>query len=202
MPAAVVLLAGYTDAPRDGRQRAGGSVTLVKGPPHVLVDTGGPDQRDALLAALRAHGLEPSDVGVVVVTHGHLDHTGNLNLFPHATFVQDTDVCRDGEYWGHDFAAAPLTIEGTPAGTSIAVIATPGHTDHDLTVVVRTPEGTTAIVGNLFEREGDWLDETVWTQWSKDAARQRASRAVVLRLADHIVPGHGPLFAVPRSLRP
>jgi len=31
-------------------------------------------------------GLKPSDIGTVILSHGHFDHTGNCNLFQHATF--------------------------------------------------------------------------------------------------------------------
>ena len=35
-------------------------------------------------AALKEEGLTTEDVNVVVGTHGHSDHVGNLNLFPHS----------------------------------------------------------------------------------------------------------------------
>ncbi|NXB16382.1 MBLC1 protein, partial [Rhagologus leucostigma] len=67
----------------DGSVRADGSVTLVSGGPlTVLVDTGGPWLRPHLPGLLAARGVAPADVTHVVVTHGHSDHVGNVNLFP------------------------------------------------------------------------------------------------------------------------
>ncbi len=38
-------------------------------------------------AQLRARGLDPKQVGVVVMTHMHFDHTSAMSEFPGATFV-------------------------------------------------------------------------------------------------------------------
>jgi len=43
-----------------------------------LVDTGTPGSEGKILAALRALGRGPSDVGAIVVTHCHADHSGSL----------------------------------------------------------------------------------------------------------------------------
>ena len=77
---------------------------------------------------------------------------------------------------------------------------TPGHTDHDLSVVVETGIGTVAIVGDLFEYEGDWADDA-WLAWSRDQGRQRESRQAMLAIADYIIPGHGTMFRVTPGLR-
>jgi len=51
---------------------------LVEGPEPVLVETGSQTSVPALLAALAGHGLGPSDLAAVVVTHIHLDHAGGV----------------------------------------------------------------------------------------------------------------------------
>lgn len=192
----IVLLPGYAEWTQYGRQRAGGTVTLLKGDPNVLVDTGAPHQRRALLDALREHGLKPSDIKYVINTHGQLDHIGNNNLFPRATFLLDMDVSREGEYWIHNFHEDAFHIGGSDRSPTIAVIPTPGHTDHDLSVIVETKIGTVAIVGDLFEYEGDWRDRS-WEHWSKSKKMHKGSRERILRIADYIVPGHGDMFHVP-----
>ncbi|NXY39788.1 MBLC1 protein, partial [Pomatorhinus ruficollis] len=66
-----------------GSVRADGSVTLVSGGAlTVLVDTGGPWLKDGLPGMLREQGVTPDDITHVIVTHGHSDHAGNVNLFP------------------------------------------------------------------------------------------------------------------------
>lgn len=62
---------------------------LVEGPEPVLVETGSQSSVPALLAALADHGVGPSDLASVVVTHIHLDHAGGVGdvaaAFPRAT---------------------------------------------------------------------------------------------------------------------
>jgi len=197
----VVLLAGYSRWTREGKQRAGGTVTLIKGAPNVLVDTGAPEQRQQLLDALAADRVDASEVAFVVLTHGHLDHIGNNNLFPNATFVLESDIGRDGEYWLHDFDRAPFLIETTDGGPPVEIIVTRGHTDHDVSVLVQTTAGTVAVVGDLFGHDRDWVDE-IWREFTTNEARQRKSREMILQRADFIVPGHGTMFKVPGQLAP
>lgn len=178
------------------RHRAGGTVTLITGNPNVIVDTGAPEQRQQIVDALARHGIETAAIQYVINTHGHLDHIGNNNLFPQATFVLDTDLAKNGEYWAHDFRQSALEITSLDGGPPIVVMCTPGHTDHDLTVMVETSSGTVAVVGDLFEYEGDGVDNA-WLAWSKNPVAQRASRDMVLSLADYVIPGHGERFAVP-----
>lgn len=53
-------------------------VYLVRQDPLTLIDTGlnMPDSREALLAGLRAHGVEPREIRRIMLTHAHLDHYG------------------------------------------------------------------------------------------------------------------------------
>ncbi|NXC27449.1 MBLC1 protein, partial [Campylorhamphus procurvoides] len=78
-----VLRVGHSTPRPDGTLEADGTVTLLSGGPlTVLVDTGGPWDRPLLPQLLGAHGVTPNDVTHVIVTHGHSDHVGNINLFP------------------------------------------------------------------------------------------------------------------------
>lgn len=43
----------------------------------ILVDTGPPRGSDALIAALKAAGVRPGNMQLILITHGHLDHYGN-----------------------------------------------------------------------------------------------------------------------------
>ena len=93
-----VLKPGYCLPQSDGTFRADGTITLITGPRTILVDTGGPWDRDFLLTALKDRGLEPGDVHVVVGTHGHSDHVGNLSLFPAAVMIVGYDVSEGDTY--------------------------------------------------------------------------------------------------------
>lgn len=62
---------------------------LIEGPAPVLIETGSQSSVPALLSALSAHGVGPSDLAGIAVTHIHLDHAGGVGdvarAFPNAT---------------------------------------------------------------------------------------------------------------------
>lgn len=93
-----VLKVGYCLPQSDGTFKADGTITLITGPKTILVDTGGPSDRDFLLMSLRDRGLEPGDINLVVGTHGHSDHIGNLGLFPAAVMIVGYDVSEGDTY--------------------------------------------------------------------------------------------------------
>jgi glyoxylase-like metal-dependent hydrolase (beta-lactamase superfamily II) len=47
---------------------------LLAGESHALVDPGVVKRWDELMAAIRADGLDPADIGLALFTHGHPDH--------------------------------------------------------------------------------------------------------------------------------
>lgn len=115
---------------------------------------------------LRALGLEPDEVGQVVMTHLHVDHTSGMRLLPRAEFV-----CSRAEWaaargrfavrWGYVGGHLPpetrmrlvdLAEDGEPDGPfertldllgdgTIRLIATPGHSPGHLSVLVRLGDG-------------------------------------------------------------
>lgn len=218
----VLLLRGYAEPEgAGGVVRADGSVTLVlprawapasardpaagsgdaraaleaaaRGP--VLVDTGGPWAREALVAALAAQGVSPGDVTLVLGTHGHSDHVGNLGLFPAATLMVSHDLCLPGgRYLPHALG------EGQPLrlAPGLEVWATPGHGGRrDVSLVVAgTDLGTVVVAGDVFECHGD---EGSWQALSEDPVAQERSRQRILDIADVVVPGHGAPFKVLRE---
>lgn len=187
-----ILKVGYAKWVGPTQQRADGTITLIKGPKNIIVDTGGPWDKKTILETLKKNEVNPQDVSFVVCTHGHSDHTGNNNLFINATFIVSYDVCKGDLYTFHDFAhGQPYRIND-----KIEVVPTPGHTKQDISVILKTPNGVVAIVGDLFESENDLEQEGLWRSFSEFPDEQESNRKKILELADFIVPGHGDIFGV------
>jgi len=54
---------------------------IVKGRPGVIIDPGSADFLVARLAGMKADGIEPAGIGVIVNTHLHIDHCGANEAF-------------------------------------------------------------------------------------------------------------------------
>ncbi|MDR1657748.1 MAG: MBL fold metallo-hydrolase [Deltaproteobacteria bacterium] len=50
------------------------NTVLIKGSKHLLIDPGIARRYEELLAAIRSDNIDPSDIGLVLLTHGHPDH--------------------------------------------------------------------------------------------------------------------------------
>ena len=55
------------------------SAFLVRGEKVILVDAGVPSGMARLRRAMDAHGIKPSEVSLILLTHGHTDHAGGAN---------------------------------------------------------------------------------------------------------------------------
>jgi N-acyl homoserine lactone hydrolase len=98
--------------------------------------------RHTLAAQLAALGLKPDDVRYVGISHLHFDHTGNLDLFPHSTFLIASEELAAARAkrppFGVDIASiAPLMqakIESFDfdhdvfGDGTVTMLKTPGHT--------------------------------------------------------------------------
>jgi glyoxylase-like metal-dependent hydrolase (beta-lactamase superfamily II) len=113
--------------------------------------------------ALARLGIDPLDVNLLVLTHAHYDHAGNLGLYPNAQIVMSR---REFEFWNTDMGKRPqyghhidpldiervqalrrdgrITLLDAPRNTLIPGIELHeigGHTPGQLAVVVEMPEG-------------------------------------------------------------
>lgn len=188
-----VLKEGYCFSQPDGTTRADGTISLLVGPKIILVDTGGPWDRQFLLNELEKNGLKPDNVDIVVGTHGHSDHIGNLGLFPDAMIVVGCDICRSDLYLPNELSnGLPFLLD-----EHVSIIPTPGHTGRDVSVLVKnTSLGVVLVAGDLFEC---CADEDSWQALSENPEVQETSRVMALQTADVIIPGHGKLFRVQRD---
>ena len=141
----------------------------------VLIDTGcgGPEQllreyrvtNRAVAGALAEHGLHPADVRVVINTHLHFDHCGQIAVFPHARLlVQRRELERVRResgamlQWLESTGARLELLEGDEAiADGLRVVATPGHTVGHQSVIAESEGNCALFVGDAAFRR------TVWT---------------------------------------
>ena len=127
----------------------------------------------AAAAQMRAKGIEPSDVGVVIMTHLHPDHASAIADFPGATFlVSDVEweaAAEGGQRQGYvssqfdhgfdyrlvdfdserasSFAGFARTLDVFGDG-SVRLAFTPGHTLGHMSVLLRTAGGEVLVAGD------------------------------------------------------
>ena len=157
-------------------------VFLIKGEKSILVDTGMPGDPAPLFATLRRHQVEPHDLSLIIITHGHADHAGKAASIRKMTGVpvaiHRLEAVRLAE--GKTAEASPVTRLGAlaariigsppiepvqadilvddlfdlrPFGVVGKLIHTPGHTVGSMTVCLDNGE---MVAGDLFNGKLGW----------------------------------------------
>lgn len=193
-PQVIILFDGYSKI-EDKYILANCSCTLIKGPPNIIVDTMTAWDGEKLKASLVQNNINCDDINFVVCTHGHSDHIGCNYLFPKAIHIVGFSISRENKYFDHNFSSEEEYV----ISDKIKVIPTPGHTLQDVSVIVDTSDkGKVAITGDLFEKEEDLKDDSIWKSAGSDNEKlQIENRKKILQMAEFIIPGHGPMFRVP-----
>ncbi|MGC2035383.1 MAG: MBL fold metallo-hydrolase [Thermoplasmata archaeon] len=114
-----------------------------KGPTWTLIDTGLPGSDRAILAYLQKHKIEPGSIRTILITHLHLDHTGNLKKMiehtkarTYAHWLDAAFIAMDPPYDGPGSPPKePVKVDERlkdgdriDAGGGLVAYHTPGHT--------------------------------------------------------------------------
>jgi glyoxylase-like metal-dependent hydrolase (beta-lactamase superfamily II) len=184
-----VLTAGYVG------ERVASSVTLIRDDDvTVVVDPGMVASREKILAPLRELGVDPESVTDVVFSHHHPDHTINAALFGRAR-VHDFWAIYADDVWTNRLVAEHP--DGWSLSESVRLMATPGHSDQDISTLVGTADGLIVCTHVWWTERGPAADPR-----GASEADLHASRAKVLALRPALViPGHGTAF-VPSGQTP
>ncbi|NUR08235.1 MAG: MBL fold metallo-hydrolase [Nocardioidaceae bacterium] len=173
-----VLCAGYA------HERVASTVVAILDEGRaIVVDPGMVSDRSTILDPLAALGVDPADVGDVVFSHHHPDHTLNAALFERARF-HDHWAIYERDTW------TDRQADGFQVSGSVRLMATPGHSAQDVTTLVETSDGLVACTHLWWSEQGPVQDPR-----AEDQVALELSRSRLLELGPSlIVPDHGAPF--------
>ena len=161
---------------------------LVRDGEGTIVDTGVAGSEPQIEAAMRAAGLEWTDVSNVILTHKHPDHAGSID----AILAANPEMA--GWIGAPDLAAVKASRALQPLSDGdevfgLQIVATPGHTVGHISVFDAV--GGLLVAGDALRTDGGALSGSN-PQFTEDAA---AAKATVVKLGkltfETLLVGHG-----------
>ncbi|MBD8706458.1 MULTISPECIES: N-acyl homoserine lactonase family protein [unclassified Pseudomonas] len=167
--------------------------------------------------ALARLGIDPKDVKLLVLTHAHYDHAGNLGLYPNAKIVMSR---KEFEFWGTDMGKRPqyghhidpldieriqalhregrITLLDTPQNTlipGIELYELGGHTPGQMAVVVEMPEGPVILASDAIHYYDELEQDRPFAVLDSLADMYRGYERIrewLQRPGAVVIPGHDP----------
>ncbi|MFN8125057.1 MAG: MBL fold metallo-hydrolase [Candidatus Nanopelagicales bacterium] len=193
LPTAEVVL-----APNPSPMTLDGTNTWVlgePGTPAVIIDPGPADDRH-LEAVRRVLERRDQPVAVILLTHGHVDHSEGAELFSRELRAPVRALDPAHRHGNEGLAAGDVVAVGS---VEIAVVGTPGHSSDSLSFHLR-PERA-VLTGDTLLGRGTTV--VAWPDGSlRDYLRSLAELRSLTDTHDltHALPGHGPATTDPGSL--
>jgi len=184
------------------------TVVLIRGHGrNILVDTGAFGMRGLLQAKLHDHGLQPTDITDVLLTHSHYDHSVNWTMFPEAKiFIGKTELTWAlNEPWGttpvpelyverlNDWPNLAILNDGDEALPHIKAFVAPGHTPGCLVFVLFGQNRDLIFTGDAAKNRAELVSGS--TDMTYDPAISRSSIEMIWTLwkqrsGSIVIPGH------------
>jgi glyoxylase-like metal-dependent hydrolase (beta-lactamase superfamily II) len=167
--------------------------------------------------ALARLGIDPLDVKLLVLTHAHYDHAGNLGLYPNARIIMSR---REFEFWGTDMGKRPqyahhidpldieriqaldrdgrITLLDEPRNTlipGIELYEIGGHTPGQMAVVVEMPEGPVILASDAIHYYDELEQDRPFAVLDSLADMYRGYEQIrewLQRPGAVVIPGHDP----------
>lgn len=192
----------------------------------IVIDTGFSPQaaiarkRQPVVApadALARLGIDPNEVKLLVLTHAHYDHAGNLDLYPNAKIVMSR---KEFEFWGTNMGKRPqyghhidpldieriqalhregrITLLDAPQNTlipGIELYELGGHTPGQMAVVVEMPEGPVILASDAVHYYDELEQERPFAVLDSLADMYRGYERIrewLQRPGAVVIPGHDP----------
>ena len=193
-----ILLVGKHDLLSDkSGLHAHSTVTLIKAEKNIIVDTGSFMDKNNLIQSLEKEGLKPEDIDIVILTHLHLDHSSNTNLFFNAkVYVKHNLSSGPGLCFEESsYLIKKVDLDNYEIVKGVKTILTPGHVDAHISVIVETEGGIITIAGDAIASK-EYADFNKKPSKAYDFEEYLKSKKKILEIADFIIPGHGEIFKV------
>jgi 7,8-dihydropterin-6-yl-methyl-4-(beta-D-ribofuranosyl)aminobenzene 5'-phosphate synthase len=129
------------------------SLIEVGGAPPLLFDTGADGA--ALLYNMKELGINPRQIGIIVISHSHFDHTGGLASV--LELNKDAEIYVPASFWGI-IPQRKLTIVDTPVQILEAVFSTGELQGIEQSLAVKTAQGVVVVAGCSHPGVGAILD--------------------------------------------
>lgn len=178
----------------------GSNVHLVCTEPLTLVDTGLAGNTDAVLEAIRELGRRPGDLGYILLTHRHRDHTGSASelraatgarIVAHRAETRQVDGATVLESLGPGRTLVDLMVDdGEVLETGIIAVHTPGHTAGSVCFLL--PDKKTLFLGDLAINNIERLSRPLPYSNDDEAAYEESLRKVASMAVETGYFGHGP----------
>jgi N-acyl homoserine lactone hydrolase len=177
------------------------------------------EPEQAVPGQLRARGIEPSEIAVVIMTHLHSDHASGISEFPNSKFVvsdKEWDAAGSGNrfqgyfprQFDHAFDWRTLDFDGPEADSfasfgrsfdllgdgSIRLVFTPGHSAGHLSVILRLKEREVLVAGDAIYSQRTLRDSHLPYRMADEHLFRRSLREIQLYERETpdalIIPGH------------